>query len=150
MAETLRMRSEPSMSRVQAPISGAAHQRRPRAGAETTDKTTLPSMVSAISDAQTGTPRMKLAVPSIGSMIQVRFGSELLPSVLPNSSPIRASSGRASARRPFSACSTERSASVTGLASGLVSTCRSCARKRSSEIASAMSANSSARARSSR
>ena len=43
----------------------------------------------------------------------------------PNSSPQTASPGRASASRHRSACSTARSASLTGVRSGLVSTCRS-------------------------
>src|SRR5690606_1053341 len=42
---------------VHAPPSAAAHQRRPSAGADTRPTTTLPYSMSAISVAQTGTPR---------------------------------------------------------------------------------------------
>lgn len=46
-----------------------AHQRRPKAGAETTPVVMSGPSRSAIKVAQTGTPRTKFLVPSIGSMI---------------------------------------------------------------------------------
>ena len=62
-------------------------------------------------------------------------------SVVPNSSPSTASPGRASASRARMISSTARSASVTGVRSGLVSTTRSAARKRAMVMASAASAS---------
>ncbi len=67
----------------------------------------------------------------------------------PYSSPKTASPGRSVTSRSRRACSTARSASETGVRSGLVSTTRSSARKRESVISSAMSASCSASARSS-
>ena len=67
-----------------------AHQRRWSCGADTTPSTTSSSTTSAIRVAQTGTPRTKFLVPSIGSMIQRRW---LCP-VEPCSSPITASRER--------------------------------------------------------
>src|SRR5712691_1560277 len=66
----------------------------------------------------------------------------------PNSSPNTASSGRFFAICRRRASSTARSASVTGVRSGLVSTWRSAARNFGSEIESARSASSTAKARS--
>ena len=57
---------------VKAPVPAAAHQRRPRAGAETTPATTSSPSIRAISVAQTGTPRTKYLVPSMGSMTHRR------------------------------------------------------------------------------
>jgi len=74
--------------------------------------------------AQIGTPRAKLLVPSIGSMIQRRFDA---PS-LPYSSPSTASCGRAFARWSRTILSTRVSASVTIDLSGFVWMPRSCDR----------------------
>ena len=51
---------------VNAPSPTPAHHLRPSAGALTTPTTGTPSVSSAISVAQTGTPRTKFFVPSIG------------------------------------------------------------------------------------
>src|SRR5690242_2260528 len=67
----------------------------------------------------------------------------------PNSSPHTASSGRASARRRRSDSSTARSASLSGVRSGLVSTTRSAAPNRPDVMVSAASARVTASARSS-
>ncbi len=75
---------------VQAPVPWAAHHRRLSAGAETTPTTGTPLSTRAIRVAQTGTPRTKFFVPSIGSMIHCRGP---LP-VVPNSSPSTESRGR--------------------------------------------------------
>ena len=122
-----------------APSPRAAHQRRPSAGAETTPQTTLPSRSSAISVAHTGMPREKFRVPSIGSTIH-----RTAPPSSPSSSPSTPSPGRSRAMRSRSMRSVARSASVTGVRSGFVSTRRSPARKRGSVSASAASASSSA------
>ena len=53
-----------------APSPRAAHQRVARAGADATAATRTPSRSSAISVAQSGIPRTKCFVPSIGSRIQ--------------------------------------------------------------------------------
>ena len=118
---------------VQAPTSLAAHQRRFSAGADTRPTTGSSPSNSAISVAQTGTPRTKFLVPSIGSSTQRRGPWP----VVPNSSPMTASRVRARLRVIRSISSTARSASVTGVRSGLVSTFRSCALKRSRLIESA-------------
>src|SRR5674476_1347933 len=70
-----------------APEPLAAHQRRLSAGAATRPRTGWPSSTRAISVAQTGTPRMKLWVQSIGSMTQRRGPWP----VVSNSSPSTAS-----------------------------------------------------------
>lgn len=54
---------------VHAPEPTVAHHRRPSAGAETTPSTGIPPSTRAISVAQTGTPRTKFFVPSMGSTI---------------------------------------------------------------------------------
>ena len=94
----------------------------------------------------TGTPRRKLAVPSIGSMIHWRTVSPWAP----NSSPKMPSSGRSVASASRIARSTARSASVTCDASAFSETRRSAASKRGRDCASAASASRSARARSAR
>ena len=111
---------------VQAPLPVDAHQRRCSCGADTTPSTTSSSTTSAIRVAQTGTPRTKFLVPSIGSTTQRRW---LCP-VEPCSSPVTASRERTrdSVRRMLS--STAWSASVTGVRSGLLITCRSSALNR--------------------
>src|SRR5689334_13312488 len=91
----------------------------------------------AMSVAHTGTPRTKFFVPSIGSSTHRR---EPWP-VVPNSSPSTASRVRARLSVIRSCSSTARSASVTGVRSGFVSTTRSCALKRSRLIESAWSAS---------
>ena len=52
-----------------APLPFEPHQRLPSAGALTTPMTGTPSMAREIRVAQTGTPRRKLEVPSMGSII---------------------------------------------------------------------------------
>ena len=111
---------------VHAPSPFEAHQRRCSAGAETTPTTTSSSTASAISVAHTGTPRTKFLVPSIGSTIQRRW---LWP-VEPCSSPMTASREPARDRVRRMLSSTAWSASVTGVRSGLVITCRSSALNR--------------------
>ena len=76
--------------------------------------------------AQTGTPRTKFLVPSIGSITHCRW---LCP-VEPCSSPRTASRERTRERVRRIASSTAWSASVTGVRSGLLITCRSRALKR--------------------
>src|SRR5438874_7788237 len=127
-----------------APFPRAAHHRRPSAGADTTPTTVSEPERSASSVAHTGAPRTKFFVPSIGSTTQQRSASPRTP----YSSPTTASPGRSDARRSRTICSTARSASVTGVRSGLVSTTRSRARKRAVVILSASSASASAKARS--
>ncbi len=78
-----------------------------------------PPRSSAISVAQIGSPRAYCFVPSIGSSHQ-----RTSPSSTPNSSPATASP-RSRAMRARNACSTARSASVTGVRSSLVATSRS-------------------------
>src|SRR6478735_5458001 len=130
---------------VQAPLPFDAHQRRFSSGADTTPSTTSSSTTSEISVAHTGTPRTKFLVPSIGSITQRRW---LWP-VEPCSSPVTASRERTrdSVRRMLS--STAWSASVTGVRSGLLITCRSSALNRLSLIESASSASTCASRRSS-
>ena len=74
---------EPSRN---APPPRDAHQRCPSAGAETTPTTISPSRSSAISVAQTGSPRAYCFVPSIGSSHQRTSAS-----ATPYSSPATAS-----------------------------------------------------------
>ncbi len=123
----------------------AAHHRRPRAGADTTPATTSSSTISPIRVAQIGTPRMKLLVPSIGSITQRRGPQP----VTPDSSPSTASRGRARPRVLRSTSSTRWSASDTGVRSGFVTTCRSSALNRSMVNESASSARMCASRRSS-
>ena len=130
---------------VHAPLPDEAHQRRCSWGAETTPSTTSSSTTSEIRVAHTGTPRTKFLVPSIGSMIQRRW---LLP-VVPCSSPVTASRERTRDRVRRIASSTAWSASVTGVRSGLLITCRSSALKRAVLSESASSASRWARRRSS-
>jgi hypothetical protein len=129
---------------VNAPPSLEAHQRRPRAGADTRPATISPASSSAISVAQTGTPRTKFDVPSIGSMIQRRSWDPVEPSTSPCSSPSTTSRVRVdlSCRRMVS--STAWSDSVTYVMSGLVETARSMAPNRSMERLSALSASTCA------
>ncbi len=75
---------------VHAPVPWEAHHRRPKAGAETTPTTGTPLSTNAIRVAQTGTPRTKFFVPSIGSMTHCRAPRP----VVPNSSPSTESRGR--------------------------------------------------------
>ena len=95
--------------------------------------------------AQTGTPRTKFLVPSIGSITHCRW---LCP-VDPCSSPRTASRERTRERVRRIASSTAWSASVTGVRSGLLITCRSRALKRFWVMESASSASTWARRRSS-
>ena len=81
-----------------------AHQRRPSAGADTTPTTASSPSSSAISVAQTGTPRTKFLVPSIGSITQRRGPLPLDAELLAGDRVVRPSlgaAGRGSApRRP--------------------------------------------------
>jgi hypothetical protein len=95
--------------------------------------------------AQTGTPRTKFLVPSIGSTIQRRW---LWP-VEPCSSPVTASRERTRERVRRMLSSTASSASVTGVRSGFDITCRSRALNRAVVSESASSARTWARRRSS-
>ena len=130
---------------VHAPEPLAAHQRRLRAGADTTDATISSSTLSAMRVAHTGTPRRKFAVPSIGSMIQRRGPSP----VSARSSPCTASRERIRDKVRRTESSTARSASVTSERSGLVETVRSLAPNRDIVKESASSARMCARRRSS-
>ena len=130
---------------LQAPDPVAAHQRRERAGAETTPRTGESSTTNAMSVAHTGTPRTKFLVPSMGSTTH-RRGPWPVSSI---SSPTTASRGRVRLSWRRTSRSAARSASVTGVRSGLVSTCRSAARKRSVVSPSTESAITCARRRSS-
>ena len=85
--------------------------------------------------AHTGMLRTKFLVPSIGSIIQRRDPAPLDP----NSSPSTASPGLASASSARTASSTPRSASLTGVRSGLVSTTRSVRRNAAVVMVSAKS-----------
>jgi hypothetical protein len=111
---------------VQAPEPRPAHQRRPSAGALTSPTTGSSPSTSAIKVAHTGTPRTKFLVPSIGSITHCRAPCP----VTPNSSPSTASRGRVRDSWLRTISSAERSASVTGVVSGFVSTVRSWALKR--------------------
>src|ERR671920_807447 len=135
--DTVQRVADSSRRPVQAPTPLAAHQRRLSAGAETRPTTGSSPSMRAMSVAQTGTPRTKFFVPSIGSSTHLR---EPCP-VVPNSSPITASRVRARLSVIRSISSTARSASVTGVRSGLVSTFRSWARNQSRLIESAWSAS---------
>src|SRR5581483_1548455 len=126
-----------------APSPRRAHQRRPRAGAETNASETSPSRSSASSVAHTGTPRTYDIVPSIGSTIHF-----VSPPSSPNSSPKTLSPRPDEATSSRIACSASRSASETGVRSGFVSTRRSSARNRRSVTASAASARAPAKRRS--
>ncbi|CKQ65932.1 Uncharacterised protein [Mycobacterium tuberculosis] len=129
-----------------APRPRAAHHRRCSAGALTTPTDGTPSSSSAIKLAHTGTPRTKFLVPSIGSTIHCRPVKVVDP---PNSSPKTPSPGRSRPSVWRTSDSTARSASVTGVKSGLVSMRRSSAPNRTRVNSSARSARASASIRSS-
>src|SRR6516164_11707818 len=82
--ETDNVRGGPPSTAANAPWPRAAHHRRRSAGALTTPTVGTPSSSNAIKLAQTGTPRTKFLVPSIGSMIHCRPLNVVVP---PNSSP---------------------------------------------------------------
>src|SRR3954449_264738 len=144
-ADTCRRRAEDRLRPVHAPVPRAAHHRRPRAGAETTPTTGSRSSSSASSVAQTGTPRTKFFVPSIGSTTHCR---EPCP-VGANSSPTTASRVRVRRNWVRISSSAALSASLTGVRSGLVSTRRSAAWNRDIVTLSTMSALTGASRRSS-
>ena len=103
---------------VKAPSPTVAHQRRPRAGADTQPATIWPSSSRAIRVAHTGTPRTKLEVPSMGSMIQRRpifsdSSSSVRGEEAPSSSPRTWSRDRADFSVRRMAASTAWSDSVT-------------------------------------
>ena len=143
--ETRIWRADVRLRPAQAPDPRAAHQRRPRAGAATRPMTGAPSSTSAIRVAHTGTPRTKLCVPSMGSTIHWRG----LDPVVGNSSPMTASRGRVRLSCERMSSSASRSASLTRVRSGLVSTRRSSARNRAVVTRSTASASTWARRRSS-
>ena len=87
-----------------------------------TDAWSSPSRSTASRVPNKGTPRMKLWVPSIGSMYQRTDAS---PASVPYSSPTRPWSGNASVSRSRMRCSIAVSAWVTYDRSGLVSITRS-------------------------
>jgi hypothetical protein len=138
-------RADDRLRPVQAPVPVAAHQRRPRAGAETSPRTGRRPSSNAMSVAQTGTPRTKFLVPSIGSMTHWRAPWP----VASNSSPTTASRGRTRRSWTRTISSAARSASVTGVRSGFVSTVRSAAANRDVVTLSTWSAITCARRRSS-
>ena len=74
----------------QAPVPRAAYQRSPIAGADMAPTCSSPSTSTAMSVPNSGTPRMKLWVPSIGSMYQRMPATA---SWSPYSSPTRPCSG---------------------------------------------------------
>ena len=82
--ETQSFLGEPPLKVRQAPDSEAAYQRRASAGAETTPTTGSPSTSREMRVAQTGTPRTKFFVPSMGSMTHWRPEDSGTP---PSSSP---------------------------------------------------------------
>ena len=143
--ETVIWRASPWSNATNAPWPAAAHHRRLNAGADTTPTTGTPSTSKAISVAQIGRPRTKFLVPSMGSTTHCRPVRIASP---PNSSPRTSSSGNTAARRSRIICSQARSASETGVRSGLASTSRSIAPKRPIVSASADSARESAKSRS--
>ena len=125
-----------------APCPVAAHQRRPKAGAEITPTVGIPSTSNAMSVAHTGTPRTKFFVPSIGSIIHCLPANSASP---PNSSPTLVSLGYCCVISRRNSFSQATSASDTGVMSGFDETFRSVASKRSTVIASAVFARVSAK-----
>jgi len=144
-AETCMRDADASDLPVYAPPPFDAHHRRLRAGADTSPTTTSGPSISAMSVAQTGTPRTKLRVASIGSSTQ-RRGPHPVSSP---SSPCTASRGRVRERLRRINSSTATSASLTSVMSGFTDTRRSCALNRAIVSESALSASTWARRRSS-
>ena len=119
-----RARSPTSETRQRAPFHqqpspGAATIVSPSAGKAAAPAVTSSPSTIATNVAQSGTPRMKLLVPSIGSMIQRRCASGR---TVPSSSPRMPSAGKSDSMRSRAARSAARSQAVTGEPSGLVST----------------------------
>src|SRR5487761_2748286 len=140
--ETWSWRS-PSSPRLHAPSPRAANQRSRIAGAEITPTCSSPSASTASSVPKSGTPRMKLWVPSIGSMYQ-RIRAP--PASSPYSSPTRPCVGNADPMRPRISRSISWSATVTNVRSGLRLTAmsrRKWARASASAASHAPCANSS-------
>src|SRR6266702_6192593 len=122
-----------------APLPRAACQRAPKAGALATPATTSPPASIASRVANTGMPRTKLRVPSMGSMMS---RASVDPGASPSSSPSTPSSGwfwRTAAR---AIASIAWSASVTGLRSGFSWTRSPAVRNHRSASSSARSASS--------
>ena len=126
-----------------APPPMADHHRLPKAGAEIIPSTMSPrsgaefAIRKPISVAQTGTPRTKFFVPSIGSMIHSRIE---VPDE-PNSSPMIESVASLRSIRLRTTSSTILSASLTGVMSGLLVTTKSLAPNRRMLTSSAASAS---------
>ena len=121
----------------------SAHQRSSSAGADRTAAWSSPSRSTASSVPNKGMPRMKLWVPSIGSMYQRIDASA---ASLPYSSPMRPWSGNASSEPSRIIRSISVSAWVTNDLSGLVEIWRSrrkCRRATTSASSQAASATSS-------
>ncbi len=132
-----------------APRPRPAHQRVPSAGAEATPSSRRPSTSQAISVAQTGTPRAKLCVPSIGSTIHLGGGALELdtPMLSPSSSPRMECSGNRSRMRARINASASVSATVTSVPSALR---RAVSAPRKCRIVTASAASASSRANASR
>ena len=96
----------------------APTQRSPLMHWSMTPRTGQPSSSSAINVPNIGRPAMKLTVPSMGSIIQLR---PELPVFSPYSSPMIVSRGHSASRMRRMALSAARSASVTGDASAFAS-----------------------------
>ena len=129
---SMRRRLRPPTTAARAP---APRPRRPRSARRAAARSASPTP---------GTPRTKFFVPSIGSMTHRRAAVAgdavlLAEERVAGSVPLELSR---------SAGSTARSASVTGVRSGLVSTTRSAARNRDMVMASAASASACASRRS--
>ena len=103
----------------QHPSPGAAATSSPTGGKYAAPASTVSSSATAISVPHSGTPRTKLFVPSIGSMIQRRRASGRST---PNSSPSTPSPGKWRCTHSRAAVSAARSATVTGEPSPFVST----------------------------
>ena len=132
----LPVQAPPSFDRPPAPVER---------GAETTPTTTSSSTISAIRVAQTGTPRTKFLVPSIGSITQRRWLCPVEPCLLAE----HGVAGPGPRQRAADALLDRWSASVTGVRSGLVITRRSSAWNRLVVSESASSARTCASRRSS-
>src|SRR5436309_6502717 len=122
-----------------APPPRAACQRAPKAGALATPATTSPPCSIASSVANTGMPRTKFRVPSMGSMMSRACVG---PGASPSSSPSTPSSGWFWRTAVRAIASIAWSASVTGLRSGFSWTRSPALRNHRNASSSARSASS--------
>src|SRR5437870_3426188 len=122
-----------------APLPRAACQRAPKAGALATPATTSPPASIASRVANTGMPRTKLRVPSMGSMMS---RASVGPGASPSSSPSTPSSGWFWRTAVRAIASIVWSASVTGLRSGFSWTRSPALRNHRNASSSARSASS--------